>query len=61
MAEADGRAEEYVEAEKARVEGEVAEVEAELGAIADRMGELKRALYGRFGKAIHLENAEDDE
>ena len=39
------------EADKARVEKEKAEVE-------QRMVQLKQQLYGKFGKAINLENAE---
>lgn len=51
----------FVEAETERVKRAMDDADAELTRIADRMGELKKALYGRFGKAIHLENDDDDE
>ncbi|KAA0155796.1 hypothetical protein FNF27_03315 [Cafeteria roenbergensis] len=51
----------FVEAETERVKAALDDADAELTRIADRMGELKKALYGRFGKAIHLENDDDDE
>lgn len=34
----------------------MAALEAELARIASRQGELKKALYGRFGKSINLED-----
>jgi prefoldin subunit 4 len=39
----------------ARIEGEVDGLEKSLAALRDEMGELKVALYGRFGRSINLE------
>jgi prefoldin subunit 4 len=38
-----------------RIEGEVDGLERKLAGLRDEMGELKVALYGRFGRSINLE------
>jgi prefoldin subunit 4 len=38
-----------------RIEGEVDGLERKLVGLRDEMGELKVALYGRFGRSINLE------
>lgn len=48
----------FIEAETSKRKEELAALEADLESIDRRMADLKKALYGRFGKAIHLE--EDD-
>ena len=38
-----------------RIEGEVDGLERKLAGLREEMGELKVALYGRFGRSINLE------
>jgi chaperonin cofactor prefoldin len=38
-----------------RIEDEVTGLEEQLAGLRDEMGELKVALYGRFGRSINLE------
>jgi chaperonin cofactor prefoldin len=37
------------------IDGEVEGLKAKLEGIQEEMGELKKALYGRFGRSINLE------
>ncbi|KAL1800918.1 hypothetical protein ACET3X_001260 [Alternaria dauci] len=37
------------------IDGEVEALKAKLESIQEEMGELKKALYGRFGRSINLE------
>lgn len=37
------------------IEGEVDALKTKLEGIQEEMGELKKALYGRFGRSINLE------
>lgn len=60
IAESSDAASEFVTAELDRVRGEMEEVDAAVTAIDERMALLKKSLYGRFGKAIHLENDDDE-
>eukprot|EP00939_MAST-03C_sp_MAST-3C-sp1_P002923 g2923.t1 len=48
-------AEKHVEEKKKELKGVVKRYKDELGALRKRQGELKKALYGRFGNAINLE------
>ena len=46
---------EYIEKKKEAAEGERDKLSAELAGLAARQMELKKVLYGRFGKNINLE------
>ena len=48
-------AEEYVETQKKKIEKVTARHNSDMKALNKRQGELKKALYGRFGSAINLE------
>ena len=48
-------ANEYVETKREKYSAKVAVWDEELAAIEDRQKELKKLLYGRFGKSINLE------
>jgi chaperonin cofactor prefoldin len=37
------------------IDGEVEVLKEQLTAVQEEMGELKKALYGRFGRSINLE------
>jgi len=37
------------------IDGEVEALKSKLEGIQEEMGELKKALYGRFGRSINLE------
>ena len=49
------RADELLESQKAKVDGEIELLKTELGGINDTLANLKKALYGRFGSNINLE------
>ncbi len=51
-------AEAHVTAQRKKEEESKAKLLGEKADIEQKMGELKKALYGKFGKAINLENAE---
>ena len=38
-----------------KIDGDVSNLEEKLNGLRDEMGELKTALYGRFGRSINLE------
>ena len=38
-----------------KIEGEVSAVEEKLSGVREEMGQLKVALYARFGRSINLE------
>jgi chaperonin cofactor prefoldin len=44
-----------LEASTNNIDTEVEELKEKLSDIQDKMGELKKALYGRFGRSINLE------
>jgi prefoldin subunit 4 len=44
-----------LEASTDHIDTEVEELKEKLSDIQDSMGELKKALYGRFGRSINLE------
>ena len=46
---------ELLEASTETIDSEVDEVKSKLETIQEEMGELKKALYGRFGRSINLE------
>ena len=46
---------EYCEAEVERMSGELEILDGEESTILERQAELKKLLYGRFGKSIQLE------
>jgi prefoldin subunit 4 len=46
---------ELLEGSTEAIDGEVEEVKTKLEKIQEEMGELKNALYGRFGRSINLE------
>lgn len=46
---------ELLEKSTETIDGDVEQVKAKLEAIQEEMGELKKALYGRFGRSINLE------
>ena len=48
---------EHCEAEVERVQGLIDRLEAEEAEILDEQGDLKKKLYGRFGKSIQLEDS----
>ena len=48
---------EYIEKKKEAAEGERDKLSAELAGLAARQMELKKVLYGRFGKNINLEES----
>ena len=48
----------FVKAERTNTEAKRAKLEAEKADIEQRMAALKKTLYGKFGKAINLENAD---
>ena len=50
--------EEFLKRHKAKEEADRARLQAEKADVERQMAELKKALYGKFGKAINLENAE---
>ena len=49
------QAEELLEEQKDKVAAEVAKLEEEMSNVRSTLGDLKAALYGRFGKNINLE------
>ena len=56
VAQDEDEASAFVEAEQEKLKARKEELEGELSRMGKRMGELKKVLYGRFGKAIHLES-----
>ncbi|CAO2652588.1 Nn.00g008710.m01.CDS01 [Neocucurbitaria sp. VM-36] len=46
---------ELLEASTETIDGEVEALKSKLEGIQEEMGELKKALYGRFGRSINLE------
>ena len=46
---------EFCEREVERHQEKLDGLEGEMGEITDKMGALKKILYGRFGKSINLE------
>jgi len=46
---------EMLEASTGDIDGEVEVLKEELTQVQEEMGELKKALYGRFGRSINLE------
>jgi chaperonin cofactor prefoldin len=46
---------ELLEASTESIDGEVDELKSKLEGVQEEMGELKKALYGRFGRSINLE------
>lgn len=46
---------ELLEASTESIDGEVDELKSKLDTVHEEMGELKKALYGRFGRSINLE------
>jgi chaperonin cofactor prefoldin len=46
---------ELLEQSTETIDGDVEQVKAKLEGIQEEMGELKKALYGRFGRSINLE------
>jgi chaperonin cofactor prefoldin len=46
---------ELLEKSTETIDGDVELVKAKLEGIQEEMGELKKALYGRFGRSINLE------
>jgi vacuolar protein sorting-associated protein 3 len=61
VTESEDTATEFVNADRERVRRTLDGIESELSRIDGRMGELKKSLYGRFGKGIHLENDDDED
>jgi len=49
------QAEELLETKKEAIAGEIATIEEELSTVRSTLGDLKAALYSRFGKSINLE------
>lgn len=49
-------AEERIQAQTDLVTSEIGEFKGELDDIAAQMAQLKKALYGKFGKSINLED-----
>ena len=48
----------FIQQQKAKEEASKAKLQKEKADIEQQMADLKRTLYGKFGKAINLENAE---
>jgi chaperonin cofactor prefoldin len=46
---------ELLEASTETIDGDVEVLKSRLEAVQEEMGELKKALYGRFGRSINLE------
>jgi chaperonin cofactor prefoldin len=46
---------ELLEASTETIDSDVEQVKSKLEGIQEEMGELKKALYGRFGRSINLE------
>lgn len=46
---------ELLESSTETIDGEVEALKSKLEGIQEEMGELKKALYGRFGRSINLE------
>jgi|TARA_R110002003_G_scaffold130_7_gene12212 prefoldin subunit 4 len=46
---------ELLESSTETIDSEVETLKSRLEAIQEEMGELKKALYGRFGRSINLE------
>ncbi|KAL5117975.1 hypothetical protein ACEQ8H_004120 [Pleosporales sp. CAS-2024a] len=46
---------ELLEASTETIDGHVAQLKGRLESVQEEMGELKKALYGRFGRSINLE------
>jgi prefoldin subunit 4 len=46
---------EMLEASTGDIDGEVDVLKEQLESVQEEMGELKKALYGRFGRSINLE------
>jgi chaperonin cofactor prefoldin len=46
---------ELLEASTETIDTDVEELKSKLEGIQEEMGELKKALYGRFGRSINLE------
>jgi chaperonin cofactor prefoldin len=46
---------ELLEKSTETIDSDVEQVKAKLEGIQEEMGELKKALYGRFGRSINLE------
>lgn len=56
------KTQELLEESKKRKQKEIASIETKVGEIQEKMDNLKKLLYGKFGhKNIYLENDEDDE
>jgi chaperonin cofactor prefoldin len=46
---------ELLESSTETIDGEVDALKSKLEGVQEEMGELKKALYGRFGRSINLE------
>lgn len=46
---------ELLEGSTETIDAEVEELKSKLETVHEEMGELKKALYGRFGRSINLE------
>lgn len=46
---------ELLEASTEAIDGDVEALKIKLEGVQEEMGELKKALYGRFGRSINLE------
>ena len=46
---------ELIESSTETIDEDVEALKGRLEAVQDEMGELKKALYGRFGRSINLE------
>ena len=46
---------ELLEKSTETIDGDVDELKTRLEKVQEEMGELKKALYGRFGRSINLE------
>lgn len=46
---------ELLEASTETIDGDVDKLKGRLEAVQEEMGELKKVLYGRFGRSINLE------
>jgi chaperonin cofactor prefoldin len=46
---------ELLESSTESIDSEVEELKSKVETIQEEMGELKKALYGRFGRSINLE------
>lgn len=46
---------ELLEASTETIDGEVERLKSKLEEVQEEMGELKKVLYGRFGRSINLE------